>query len=414
MKKAYSILLVILSVIVLSWFLPWLYSIVFPTGVSDPFIAYSPISDKMIVSETGDGKNPYIYALDRDGRPERRKYTKEERDSLLPQIYFTQLMARESMPDTIDGYEISVAALKHNQWVFSAIPRDINKEMADVYLIMESMPARLDLEDPKEVFRFRDGGLEFLDIETNSVVEGRSKRFSEIFEKRGFKFPMKTFSANITSRKPYDEGYLMVDSEGSLYHMKMQAGRPYMVKVRKPDSINVAHVFIMENIDTRHLGLVTDENYNLYVLEREGYRLIPLPVGKFDPEKDKISVVKNLFNWVVKITNDEGSRWTALDSDDYSHLAEFSKKYGESAAGKVASYIFPYTLSFTDITDCYASPRFENLSIRAIYLNFVLALILFVVYRRRHGGRIGETAVVSAVTIVFGIYTFIPFILIKD
>ena len=225
MKKAYTILLVALSVVVLSWFLPWLYSLLFPVGTSDPFIAYSPINDRMIVSERTGEKESVIYQLDADGkREEGVAYTKEQRDSLLPQLYFTQLMAREQMPDSINGIEVSIPVLKHNQWVFSSLPRDINKRMADVYLIMESMPARIDLEDPKEVFRFRDGQVEFIEMETNEVNPGRSRRFTEIFNDRGFVLPMKSYSANITSRKPYDEGYLMVDANGSLFHMKMKSG----------------------------------------------------------------------------------------------------------------------------------------------------------------------------------------------
>ncbi|MDE5904648.1 DUF4857 domain-containing protein, partial [Duncaniella sp.] len=151
MKKAYTILLVTLSVIVLSWFLPWLYSLLFPVGASDPFIAYSPISDRMIVSERTGEKESVIYPLDADGvREEGVVYTKEQRDSLLPQLYFTQLVAREQMPDSINGVEITIPLLKHNSWVFTSSPRDINKRFADVYLIMESMPARIDLEDPTE------------------------------------------------------------------------------------------------------------------------------------------------------------------------------------------------------------------------------------------------------------------------
>lgn len=414
MKKAYNILLVILSIVVLAWFLPWLYSIVFPVGSSDPFIAYSPIADKMIVSEMGNEKNPVIYALDAEGKPESARFTKEQRDSLLPQIYFTQLMSREAMPDSINGYEMSVAALKHNQWVFSGSPRDINKVMPEVYLMMESMPARVDLEDPKEVFRFRDGQVEFINIESNAIEEGRTKRFTDIFNERGFAQPMRAWSANITSRKAYDEGYLMVDNNGDVYHTKMQAGRPYMVKVGKPDSIKAAHVFIMENIDNRQLGFVTDENNNLYVLERAGYRLLPLAVGKFNPETDRISIVKNLFNWMVKVTDENGVRWTALDSEDYAPLASYSKTYEESASQMVASYIFPFELSFTSVSDCYAFPRIECVSWHAVFLNIVLVLILLVVYRRRHNVTARELATASIVTVVFGIFSFIPFVLIKN
>ena len=413
MKKAYNILLVVLSIIVLSWFLPWLYSIIFPVGTSDPFLAYSPVSHQFILSETGGEKNPVICAVEADGTIGERRFTKEERDSLLPQIYFTQLMAREQLPDTIDGIELTVPALKHGQWVFSSLPRDINKVQPEVYLMMESMPERLDLEDPKEVFRFRGDEVEFIDMETNSRVDGRTRRFTDIFKERGFKLPVRSSSANITSRKPYDEGYLLADAAGDLYHLKMQAGRPYMMKVRMADSIRAKHVFVMENAETRHLGLMTDENDNLYVIEREGYRICPLAIGKFDPTKERLAVVKTLFNWVVKISDSDGVRWTALDAGDYSHLASYAKTYGTSASQKVASFIFPYELSFTSITDCYAYPRISDLSVKAFILNFVLALILFVVMRRRRKST-GNVVVSSVVTLVFGIFAFIPFMVIKD
>ena len=413
MKKSYIVILVALSVIVLSWFLPWLYSIIFPVGVSDPFIAYSPVSRQMIVSETGQEKNPAIYALDAEGKRIPGLYSKEQRDSLLPQIYFTQLMAREQMPDSIDGIELTVPALKHGQWVFTSLPRDINKVQPEVYLMMESMPARIDLEDPKEVFRFRNGRVEFIDMETNGIVEGRTRRFTDIFTERDFRLPVRSASANVTSRKPYDEGYLMVDDRGDIFHLKMQAGRPYMMKIRKPDSIDAQHVFIMENVDTRHLGLMTDANDNLYVIEREGYRICPLAVGKVDPTKDRISVVKNMFNWVVKISNSDGARWTVLDSDDYSKLADYNISYSHSVSQVIASYIFPFELSFTAISDCYAFTRISDVSWRAVFLNVVLTLIILVVYRRRRSpGR--NIALASVVTLVCGIFSFIPLIIIKD
>lgn len=145
MKRVYSIVLVALSIVVLAWFLPWLYSLVLPVGGSDPFVAMSPVCDELVVSELGDNTGKEIFLADADGQPTGKTITKEERDSLLPQIYFTQLMARGIMPDTIKGIEASMQNLKHGQWVFSTIPHDVNKVFPEVYLIMESMPARIDL-----------------------------------------------------------------------------------------------------------------------------------------------------------------------------------------------------------------------------------------------------------------------------
>lgn len=409
MKTAYKIFLTALSIAVLSWFLPWLYSLVFPVGGSDPFVAYSPISNSFIVSTTGEGDTD-ISEYDNENNPTGRKFTREERDSLLPQIYFTQLVAHEKLPDSINGVEVSIPVFKHSQWVFNSIPHDVNKVGAEIYLMMESMPARVDLEDPTEAFRL-NGKVEFIDIATNTVNPKRSSRFTDVFRSRGFVYPVKRLSANITTRKPYDEGYLMTDSEGSLYHVKMQAGRPYMVKVQLPGDMKAEHVFILENPDTRPLGLVTDSENNLYVLEHEGYRLKQLPVGKVNPEVNKLTVVKNLFNWVVKVSGTEGSRWTAIDSDDYSLLGSFETTYEDSTEETVAGYIFPFELSFTSTMDCFAKPRVEFLSWHFILLNFALAIAIVVIKRRRSRR---EMAVASVTTLIFGIFAFIPLVLIKD
>ncbi|MDE6715164.1 MAG: DUF4857 domain-containing protein [Muribaculaceae bacterium] len=413
MKKIYNIVLTVLSIIVLSWFLPWLYSILLPTAASDPFVAYSPINNKLILSELGND-DTRIYSVDSQGVPEDVSYTKEQRDSLLPQIYYTQLMARNELPDSIDGIELSVAAFKHNQWVFSSIPRDINKVLPRVYLIMESMPARIDLEDPKQVFRIHGNDVEFIDIATNTIDEGRSKRFTEVFNERGFVFPMQHFSANITSRKPYDEGYLITDVAGGLYHLKMRAGRPYMMKIPLPANVKAEYVFIMENPENSHLGLFTDTDNNLYIIEREGYNVVRLQVGKFDATREKISIMKNLFNWVVRISDAQGSRWTALSAADYSPLASYTRDYPESTASKSAKYIFPFELSFTNVADCYAVPRITDISWQALFLNLILAVIICFIYlcRRKYTKKCAAGA--SVTTLVFGIFAFIPFMVLKN
>lgn len=89
--------------------------------------------------------------------------------------------------------------------------------------MMESLPERVDLEDPKEAFRISADGIEFIDIATNKVNANRSARFTKAMKARGFQFPGKEFSANVTSRKQYDEGYMMIDSEGKAFHVKQQA-----------------------------------------------------------------------------------------------------------------------------------------------------------------------------------------------
>lgn len=408
MKTAYNIILTALCVIFLSWFLPWLYSLLFPVASTDPFVAFSPITSSFIVSQPSGGA---INAVDSYGNICGTELSKEDRDSLLPQIYYTQLLAKGRLPDSVNGLQISVPMLKQAQWVFSSSPRDVNKKSADVYLMMESMPPRIDLEDPESVFRL-DNKVEFVDILTNKVIEPRSQWFTDVFSERGFKYPAKALNANITARKNYDEGYLMIDDKGDIFHLKMQADHPYMVSVNKPDSIIARHAFILENTDTRPLGLITDINHNLYVLEHKGYKLIPLQAGKVNPETDRIVITKNLFNWVIKISSPDSTRWVALDSDTYTPLGQYTLCQTPSKPEILQSYIFPFELSFTSPSDCFVYPRITFFPWHFIYLNLALAVI--VTFLPRHRGKNHVTRFITAgITLFLGIYTFIPFCLIK-
>lgn len=400
MKKSYTIFLYALAVCVLAWFLPWLYSLALPDAENDPFLGYSPIAGTFVVSEGGD--SPRIYLQDGEGT-----FTKEERDSLLPQIYFNQLNARMKMPDTINGKAMTLPNLKHSQWVFTSMPMDVNKVQPQWHLMMESMPKRVDLEDPTEVFSLDGEKVTFVDMASNTVNAKRSQRFTKSFSDKGFVYPARHYSANITSRKAYDEGYLIVDANGDVFHMKMRAGTPYVAKITMPDTAKAMQAFIMENMDHRMLGLIFDGNHNVYALDREGYKLTKLPIKDIDPTRDRISAMANMFNIVFRARNNEGVRWTAIDYDTYGYLGEYTKTYVPGTAQRAAAWIFPFSISFTSVDDSYAYPRIEDISPKAIFLNVLLAAISYVVVWRRKKST--KCAVACALcTLPLGIYFLIP------
>lgn len=395
MKKSYRIFIYAFGVCALAWFLPWLYSLAFPSAASDPFVAYSPVADAFVISENGEVPSIRIAGSD-------RVYSKEERDSLLPQIYFTQLAAREKLPDTIAGKEVSLPIFKHSQWVFSSLPMDINKVQPQWHLMMESMPKRYELEDPDEAFSLSDGEVRFVEMAGNRVDEKRSQRFTKAFSEKGFAYPPRHLSANITARKPYDEGYLIVDDAGALFHVKMRAGTPYVAKIDVPEA---KCSFILENVDRRLLGLVFDKDNNLYALERDGYRAVPLGIA-IDPGKQRVAVMANIFNIVVRGRDNDGADWWAVDADTYSLLGHYRYDYPESAASRAAEWIFPFRLTFTDVDDSYAYPRISDISFKALALGSILAAIMLVwgVRRRRDAS---QCAAIAVCTLVFGIYFFI-------
>ncbi len=402
MKKAYIIFMSAMSVMALAWFLPWLYDLAFPSAASEPFVAYSPVADDFVVSDNSERLSIRLAG-------DKREYTKEQRDSLLPQIYFTQLAAREQLPDSIGGREVSLPILKHTQWVFSSLPLDINKVQPDWHLIMESMPTRFDLEDPTEAFSLSGGEARFVTMDGNATNEKRSRRFTKALADKGFVYPPTHMSANITARKPYDEGYLIVDAEGKVFHMKMRAGTPYVARANMPAA---KYAFVLENPDRRLLGIVVDRSNNIYALERDGYRAIPLDIN-VDVARSRLTVMANVFNIVVRSRCEDAVDWWAVDADSYKPLGHYRHVYPASVADQAVEWIFPFRLSFTDVNDCYARPRIDGWSGRALAFSAVLAVVVYLMgWRRKYG--LSRNIALSICAFVFGIYFFVVYLLIKN
>ncbi len=406
MKKLSNIFLIVLSTVVLAWFLPWLANFVLPTNTKASLVYFSPIDQKFVLSKSDDDHKQHYLELNADGS-EYRTLTKSERDKLLPQVFYTLLAGKDELPDSVCGKEVSVKIFRENSWVFVNNPREINKVCAKVNMMMESMPERLELEDATEVFRMTGDGIEFVDMATNKVLPERSARFTKMMKEEGFSFPASTLAANITSKKPYDEGYLMADANHQLFHVKMQVGRPYVHRVDAAKGIDVKHVFVTENVDHRFLGVVTDADCNMYMLEASTYEMRKLPV-KWNPETQRMVIMANVFNWMVNINDDAAVTSYAVDNNDFSLLGKYQEAIEKSRFEAVSKFIFPFTLSFTSTTDQFVMPRigWPN-GCTFLILNVVLVLAIAVVCRRCR-----KVAIFGGIgTLLFGIFAFIPLLL---
>jgi hypothetical protein len=220
--------------------------------------------------------------------------------------------------------------------------------------------------------------------------------------------------ANITSRKQFDEGYLMIDAAGDLYHMKQQAGRPFIVKVSHPDAnpdFKADKAFILENMDHGDLGYVIDTDGNSYLLKCDSYKLVKLPIAPIDPTKDRITVIATLFNITLRISDTTGSHWYAITNDaTNSLLGSYFYAYPSSTIETIGEYLFPFSLRYTTTNDCLVYPRIGDISWKAIYLNILLAIAMIIIGRRRNRRC---TLFAAGFTIVFGLFSFIPYVLLR-
>ncbi len=343
MKRFSSILLYVTIALLLLWQLPWCYNFFAVKPDKGGFTLYSGVIGDfaMIGQKAGEG----IVRYDASGH----EYTQAQFDSILPLFYYRQLITDERFPDTLNGVAVTPRMAQLSNIVFRSVPSDINAPHIGLYPLLESMSGRVDLEMPGDVFRITHKEIEFIDMESNSVKEKKSKLFTEMLLKKGFHFPAVEIAGNPTTRKDYDEGYVILDAEHHLFHLKQVKGRPYVRAVQLPQSLLLKHLFITEFRNRKTLALMTDVDNQLYVLT-PAYEVIKVGIPSFNPETDYMTILGNMFDWTVRITTAQAENYYAVDANDYSLIRSLKREFDNK-------YI--PGLSFTSYKDKYVMPRFE-------------------------------------------------------
>lgn len=363
----YSIL--ILTTLLMMWLLPVLVSKLTYKPDRYPFVYYSTILNELAVI---DYTNKQLPMSDKKGNT----YTTSEMDSLLPMLNYRQLMSDGRLPDSIKGQEINARILRAKSFTFRYDPAEIKTPNNGLYILFESMPKRVGLTMPDDVFRMKDK-IEFINTESNKVDEAKSQIFQEELSKNGYTFPSSWLIGNPNPRKPYDEGYFSLDNKGQLFHMKMVNGRPYIKNTGIGDKIDIAYFSMLEVPDKRFYGFLFSEQGDIYIIQNEvgNYQTLKLEIPPIDIEADQIIIMGNLFEWTVSITKPEGKQCYGLDNNSLKQLDEHFIQRELGKWDKVSEWVFPVYLTVESKDSNYLTPTFLYTGVYALVLNILLAII---------------------------------------
>lgn len=317
MKKYGYTYIIVATIIIGGIFLPRLYHIITAKRVGSPFTLYSCILHDF-ASLDHSGKD--LQFVDSKGV--------QYGDTVQPMFYYRDIMARGVMPDSIEGRKVTVQEIEKNYFMFFSDPDDVTKNLPKVYFLMESSPSRVDLEDSKHAFVSRKTHLDIIRMADNSLDREMSEAFTAALSDAGFVFPADIVAGNPSTRKSYDEGYVLTDARGSLFHMKMVKGAPFVERIPKPDSLTVTHAFITEYASRRTLAFITDNESRWYVVDSTR-RIIPTDVV-CDPAAKDMMMTGDMFYITVKVSDMEGEDFWALRSEDFSTVATLHRDMEET------------------------------------------------------------------------------------
>ena len=394
MIKVSRYILVLTAILVGSIALPSLYWTIFEKVPRSPQVFYSCITDDFIIADGSVRKDP-----------SGRVITSDEYEKLLPFMFFRQLLADGTMPDSIKGVKMETPAISRASSFYRFTPKKVHSPVPTLWPMLESQSGKVNLTMPEDYFRM-EKRMEFLVAKTNKTDEEKSTLFTNALLEEGFVFPAKIIAGIPTTRKSVDEGYFVTDAEGSLFHIKMVKGQPYVVNIEMPEKLDIIFIEAVDIRSREYYCYLFTRSQGIFVVMDEVYDLQRLPVEGFDPQRHSFRLSADLFNKCITIVGENWFRAVAVD-DMYevvgTHEEQWEGLY-EKADGKAFASIFPFEIRLRDDNSSFVyffmkpSPGF-----RWLLVNFIcLGVALFIL--RIKGWKLGSNIADLLIIALTGIY----------
>lgn len=334
-----------LIVLLLLWQIPSIYNFFAVKPTETPFTLYSSVAGRFAMLQHGEDKK--MTYKDHMGV----EYSEAQFDSILPAFYYRQLVTDDRFPDSICDRAVTPRDIQTSNFNMRISPLDLNAPKIGVQQLLESMSGRVDLELPDDVFRVTDSGIEFVKMATNTVDAEKSARFTRMMKSKGFTFPAYRMSGNPTDRKEYDEGYVMLDAKRELFHVKQTVGRPYVRAIEMPEDLAAEHIFITEFPSRKWLCFIADTEGGFWVVERDTYTVKRTEIPNFNPEKESMLIIGNMFDWTVRVNRSSAECYYAINANDYTLI--------DSLSYPTVDNVMP-GLKFATTKDKFVKPRFSK------------------------------------------------------
>lgn len=394
---AYALLL-LLGAFMLSLLLPYFYHLTLDKKYGLPFTVYSGVTGTFAIFEGGIDEARY-----RDDAG--NVYTRSEFDSILPTIYYTQLLRDGRFPDSLFGVPVSIEDMSENFFSFHSRPEEINCSHISLYPISDTDPERVVVAAPREAFRWTGEGIEIVQMESNSIDARKTQQFQKAL--REVALPVAITVCNPESRKEYDNGYLLVDGNGVLWQLRQEHGAAQLRRLEAPRDEKIEWAWVTEYEKNTTLGYVATASGRMYRVDAMGGICTELPIGKFSPREESIMIFGNMFDQTVRIIKAPSIRYEATTSEPpHSALRSYTVRVPEDWVDFAARWLLPFEMSLSNDNSAYIYPRIQaGWGWRSLCLGVLLAAATVRISRgEQRRRRIFKTLGV----LLLGIYLFIP------
>ena len=403
-SKFASLILIIFSFLVLSFYLPKIYSDLIKNDSLATYVFYSS-KNKEFIYKKHFGEHNFTY-----GTSKGETISSKEFEEALPFVYWRNLDIQKKLPINIDGTIYTKTQIRKARQSFKFDFRDLheNKKQIALYPLFKPNSKKGMIAFPNEMFTLNKN-FTLYDSEENSINKKLSEKYTKIFEKKNFLFPAKIIAGKTTNIKPLDEGYFILDSKDDLFHMKVYDNQMHLKKIAYDKNIKIKDIKISESRKKEFYGVLLNKKNELYIITYKDYKLKKLELPLYDAKTMKVEIYANPMIKLLRF-QDKKHVFTIAYDKNFRYIDQYKSEIPQvnNYFTKAYKYLFAFTIKKDEYKN-YEKYNFEFNSYFSYILNLILAFC-FLIFTKFKNTK--ENLIKIVLLLLGGIYTlfFISFI----
>jgi hypothetical protein len=266
------------------------------------YIFYSNII-KDFVYQKNFGEHQFEYGI-----KDKRTFDREEYESYLPFVYWRNLDIQNKLPIEIEKKIFNKKTIKYSRLGFSYHPKMLHPLEVKLYPLLNPHSTKGMIRFPEEMFGIGNKEAYIYNFDHNANQFSLTKTLNKQLEDHDFIYPVKHIWGKPSNMKPYDLGYLVLDSKNQLFNIKRLDDTLKVTKIKYPKGIDLDFIRISENKQKVLSGYAIDARSNFYLLTWD-FQFIKLDLEKFDHKTMKLKLISNPINYLIRY--DDGKNYYA-------------------------------------------------------------------------------------------------------
>jgi len=218
---------------------------------------------------------------------------------------------QNKLPIVINSRTYDKKIIKNSRLSFSYNSKLLEPLEAKLYPLFNPQSDKGSISFPEEMFTINAKSALVYDYD-NGISKELSDQLNSLLKIQNFNYPALNIWGKATNMKPYDKGYLILDSKQNLFNLKRYNNKFVVSKVQYPKSISLAFIRLSENKQRILSGYAIDTQSNFYLLDWN-FRFIQLDLQNFNYKTMKLKLISNPINYLIRY--DDGKNYYAVVFD---------------------------------------------------------------------------------------------------